>query len=130
MSDVLVDSSVWIDFFRGRPEAVRRVDPLLADDRAATTPIVTAEVASGAKTRDVFDELGRRFAGLTSLAEPARVWPRAAELRFALARRGFQAHLLDLAIALTAFDAAHRLMTRDRDFAAIAEVVPLEVDLF
>jgi predicted nucleic acid-binding protein len=130
MSDVLVDSSVWIDFFRGRGDAVKRLDPLLADDRAATTAIIVAEVASGARTRGVFDELTLRLGALPSLPEPQNEWRRVAELRFTLARRGVQAHLVDLVIALAAADAGHRLLTRDDDFAEIAGLIALELDLF
>lgn len=130
MSDVLVDSSAWIDFLRGVREAVRRVDMLLADDRAATMPVITAEVTSGARTRMVFDELRIRFAALPSLPTAGDLWERVAEARFTLARQGSQAHLVDLAIALTAADAGHRLLTRDRDFAVIAKVVAFDLDLF
>ena len=130
MSDVLVDSSAWIDFFRGRPDAVRRIDRLLADDRAATTSIITAEVTSGARTRATFDELTARFSALSTLPEPMQVWRRVAELRFALARQGFHAHLIDLGIALAAADAGHRLLTRDRDFTAIGKAVGLDLELF
>jgi predicted nucleic acid-binding protein len=46
MSDVLVDSSVWIDFFRGDAQAVKRLDPLLADGRVAVPGTIYAEVVS------------------------------------------------------------------------------------
>jgi predicted nucleic acid-binding protein len=130
LSDVLIDSSAWIDFLRGRPEAVRRVDSLLAEDRAATTAIVTAEVTSGARTRATFDELRTRFAALPSLLPPDDLWPRVAELRFALASRGSHAHLIDLAIASIAAQASHRLLSRDRDFGPIARAMGLDLELF
>ncbi|MCK6553023.1 PIN domain-containing protein [Candidatus Binatia bacterium] len=127
---MLVDSSAWIAFLRGDRDAVDRIDPLLAEDRAAITPMIAAEVTSGARTRALFDELTTRFAALPSLAEPTRVWPRIAELRFSLARRGFQTHLVDLAIALTAADARHTVITRDRDFERIAPAIGLEIVVF
>jgi predicted nucleic acid-binding protein len=129
MSDVLVDSSLWIDFFRGDPRAVRTVDSLLADDRVATTGMIAAEVVSGARTRAVFDHLCDCLSALTLLRPADDLWPRLAETRFALARRGVQAHLVDLAIAIQAADARHRLLTRDRDFRTIAKVVPLELEI-
>jgi predicted nucleic acid-binding protein len=130
LSEVLIDSSAWIDFFRGEPEAVRRVDPLLAEDRGATTAIITAEVASGARTRAVFDKLVTTFSALSSLPDPDKLWPRVAELRFTLARQGFQADLIDLAIALTAAHSRHALLTRDRDFEAIARAVAIDLEVF
>jgi predicted nucleic acid-binding protein len=43
---------------------------------------------------------------------------------------GTHAHLVDLLIALTASHAGHGLLTRDRNFTAIARAVPLDVELF
>lgn len=130
MSCVLVDSSAWIDFFRGNAQAVARIDILLAEDRAATIDLVIAEVTSGARTRALFDELSRHFAALPRPRTPDDLWARVAERRFALARQGTQAHLVDLAIALSAADAGHRLLTRDRDFVAIAKVTALDLEIF
>lgn len=130
MSDVLVDSSVWIDFFGGDAAAIGRLDVLLQDDRAAVTGPIVAEVTSGARTPAVFQQLRTRLGALVMLVAPADVWERAAEARFALARSGVQAHLVELLIALTASNAGHVLLTRDRDFTAIAQAVPLDVELF
>jgi predicted nucleic acid-binding protein len=58
------------------------------------------------------------------------LWERVAEARFTLARRGFQAAILDLIIAFCALEASHTLLTRDRDFATIQTVLPFELDVF
>lgn len=130
MSRVLVDSSAWIDFLRGRPEAVKRVDTLLVEDLAATAGVITAEVASGARTRVEFEELRVMLAALPQLEAPPDLWDRVAEARFSLARQGAQANLVDLAIAVTASAAGSRLLTRDRDFVAIARATTVDLDLF
>ena len=57
-------------------------------------------------------QIGLRLEGVDVLPDPADAWPRIAEARFALARRGTQAAtLVDLLIsrALTAADARHTL---------------------
>ena len=130
MSDTLVDSSAWIAFLRGEPPAVRRIDPLLARGRAATWGPIAAEVLSGAPSRKDFDVLKRVFHGLDWLTDPPALWDRVAEHRFALARRGYQASLVDLMIALSALDAGHALLTRDSDFRTIQSVIPIEVEVF
>ena len=127
MSDLLVDSSVWIDFFRGVRDVVRRVDAALARDRVAVCGPVVAEVLSGARTRADFARVKSAFEGLELLPDPSDPWTLVAEARFALARRGTQAALVDVLIALTAAEANHVLLTRDSDFPRIAAVVPLEV---
>ncbi len=130
MSDVLIDSSAWVDFFRGDRAAVARVDPLLAGDRAAICGPITAEVVSGARTLAVFNELRARLRGINQLPDPSDIWDRVAEARFNLARQGIQAHLADLVIAVTANVHGHSLLTRDKDFVRIAKVVVLDVDIF
>jgi predicted nucleic acid-binding protein len=130
VSDVLVDSSAWIDFFRGEPSAVARVDPLLGEARAAVTGPIYAEVVSGSPDRSGFDRLGRLLRSLGWLDAPQAAWQRVAELRFTLARQGVQAHLVDLVIAVTALEWGHLLLTRDRDFAAIGRVCPLDLEIF
>ena len=128
MSDLLVDSSVWVDFFRGGRDVVRRVDAALAKDRVAVCGPVVAEVLSGARTRADFVRVKDAFEGLTLLPDPVDSWPRVAEARFSLARRGTQASLVDVLIALTAADAGHALLTRDADFRRIASVIPVELE--
>ena len=130
MTKALVDSSAWLDFFRGMAEAVRRLDPLLDEGRAVVTGPISAEVLSGARSNAEYGLLRRLLVGLPSAAEPPELWSRVGEHRYALARRGFQAGLIDLTIALTAFECGLRLLTRDRDFERIRTVVPIELDLF
>jgi predicted nucleic acid-binding protein len=129
VSDVLVDSSVWIDFFRGLKSAVTRLDKLLADDRAAVSGPILAEVTSGALTIASFGQLRTRLRSLTVLADPPDLWDRVADARFTLARQGVQAHLVDVAIAVTASVSGHSVLTRNKDFVAIARVVPLDLDV-
>jgi len=130
VSDVLIDSSVWIDFFRGKGDAAARVDPLLVLDRAAVSGPIVAEVASGALTLAAFNLVRTRLRALAVLTEPVDLWERVAEARCGLARQGVQAHMIDLAIAVTANVHGHTLLTRDRDFVAIAKVVPVDLHVY
>lgn len=130
MSDVLVDSTVWIDFFRGAQRAVARLDPLLVDDRVAVFGPIIAEVASGARTLGAFNQVRAKMSAARLLTAPPDLWGRVAEARFHLARQGFQAHLVDLAIAVTANLSGHTLLTRDKDFVAIARAVPVDLELY
>ena len=130
MSDTLVDTSAWVAFLRGEEAAVRRVGSLLTDGRAAITGPISAEVLSGARSRREFETLKSLLEGLDRLEEPALLWERVAELRFALARNGYQASLIDLTIALSSLDAGHTLLTRDADFERIQAVVPMEIEVF
>ena len=130
MSDTVVDTSAWVAFLRGEAVAVRRVGPLLTNGRVAITGPISAEVLSGTRSRWEFDTLKSLLEGLGRLDDPVSLWDRVAEHRFMLARKGFQASLIDVAIALSALDAGHRLLTRDADFKPIQTVVPIELEVF
>ena len=130
MSLSVVDSSAWISFLRGDAPAIRRIDPLLATGTVGVVGPIVAEVLSGAASRAEFDHLRDLFEGLERLADPPDLWDQVAEARYALARKGHQASLVDLAISLTCLGGGHTLVTRDQDFRAIARVLPLEVEIF
>jgi predicted nucleic acid-binding protein len=127
---IVVDTSAWISFFRGDGAAVRRIDPLLAEGTAGITGPILAEVLSGAGTRHEFEHLKELFEGLERSVDPTDLWDRVGEARYALARRGHQAALIDLSIAITCHDGGDTLLTRDRDFRTIVRVVPLEMEVF
>lgn len=127
MSLTLVDTSVWIDFFRGRPGAVKRVDQLLASAEAAICGPIYAEVLSGAGNRPRYEKLARELEALEWLEPPSQIWREIAASRFMLARLGAQAHVVDLYIAHTASAAGARLLTSDRDFEVIGRTVPLDL---
>ena len=119
-----------MDFLRGESSAVSRVDELLAEGRATLTGPIAAEVLSGTRSSAEYERLKRLFRGLDWVPDPVSLWPRLAEYRFALARGGFRAGIVDLAIAITALDAGRAVLTRDRGFERIRTVVPIELEVF
>ena len=130
MKRVLVDTSAWVDFLGGEKAAVSRVGELLEEGGAVICGPVEAELLSGARTSREFAALKELVGGLEAVSDPDRMWARVGDYRFALARGGFLAGLIDLVIAATALDAGLPLLTRDADFERIRTVVPIELDLF
>lgn len=63
---IFVDSSVWIDYFRGSLTAeTNRLDALLTDQQLATGDIVLTEVLQGFNHQADFDDAFRLLASLT-----------------------------------------------------------------
>jgi len=57
MIDYLIDTSIWIDFFRGRKGAIKnRVQDLLDQNRVVTNGIIIAELLVGASGEKVTDK--------------------------------------------------------------------------
>ena len=127
-SPILVDSSVWIQFFRSEnsPEA-KNLDELLHIGKIVTCDPIRCEVVSGTMNKHEFQQLRNLFEALISLKPPENIWIQMEESRFALARRGIQVLLIDLWIALTAYHHQTTLWTLDTDFNSIKTVIPLKL---
>lgn len=124
MAGILVDTSVWIAFFRtGHGPFAEHLDGLLQVRAVRVCPPIRVEVLSGARTERERAHLRELFRAIGVLELPGDVWDRIDDARFALARHGHQAALIDLMIAVTA--AVHQcpLWTLDTDFDAIRRVV-------
>ena len=123
---ILVDTSAWVDFFRGREPLANAVDGALAANDAALCGPVEAELRRG-----MLNERERRkvlplLAGCHLLAQPEGLWAEAGELGFALRRRGVTPKTLDLLIATYALSHSAAVLTADKDFRAMqAAGVPL-----
>ena len=113
----LVDTSAWVDFFRGRGALAERVDELIQNDQAALCGPVITEIRRGLRSRT---ERGRVLAlleGCHILEQPADLWAEAGELGWWLGRRGARVKSLDLLIAAYALAHTVPLLTGDGDFA-------------
>jgi len=130
MSVVLVDTSVWVDFF-SVPESsfAKELDLYLENDLVCTMDLITAEILSGCKTQGEFKKLKTYLATLPNIAPPTNIWEQLALVRFKLARKGYQASIPDLFITLTASKHQKLLFTKDRQFKTIATVISLDLKL-
>lgn len=62
---ILVDSSVWIDFFRGKPTPqTNKLDALLANEPLAIGDLILAEVLQGFGSDRAFNEAQRLLSAL------------------------------------------------------------------
>ena len=116
---ILVDSSVWIDFFRGigTPQ-VERLDSLLAQERIAVGDLIMTEVLQGVrserdfnqarKTLDTFEfvELG----GFDISIQAAKNFRALRSLGITVRRT------IDTIIATKCIEAGFTLLHADRDF--------------
>lgn len=126
---IVVDSSVWIDFFNGvsTPE-VERLDGLLGAVPVAIGDLILVEVVQGFRQdRDVATarQLFRSLAPLPMLG-PRNAW-KAAENYRELRRRGITVRkTIDGIIATACIEANLPLLFSDRDFLPYVEHLGLE----
>lgn len=126
---VLVDTSVWADFFNGHDTAEKAaLARLIADDAdLCTCGVVVAEVFQGLRrNRDEIEELFRNLL----LLHPDGLDPylRAAEVYRRLRGRGITIRsTIDCLIAVLAEENACMLLFRDRDLKRLVGSGLLEV---
>ncbi|MBI4201934.1 MAG: PIN domain-containing protein [Chloroflexi bacterium] len=128
---VLIDSSVWLEVLlprQGDAPLSRRVSRLVAEDLAATMPLIKLELLRGTRTREEWQSLGRFLASLRQLPLHDATWEEAFDLGFQLRRAGVTVPTPDIVIAALALSEDVVLLHRDRHFDQMAAHVPLKVE--
>jgi predicted nucleic acid-binding protein len=126
---ILVDSSVWVEFERATnsPTDLRLQRFIDTDAPLAVTEPILMEVLAGARTDDDRTRLGhvlRSFGWITT--DAACDFEAAARVYSCCRAAGFTPRgLVDCMIAAIAMRTGSSVLTADRDFARIAEVMPL-----
>ncbi|HEY2257699.1 MAG TPA: PIN domain nuclease [Variovorax sp.] len=118
---ILVDSSVWIDYFRGSgTPGADKLDALLRDEPVLVGDLILAEVLQGfARDRDFND--ARKVLGALDLVTLGgeRIAIQAARNHRQLRARGVTVRkTIDTLIATWCIAHDHRLLHADRDFDA------------
>jgi predicted nucleic acid-binding protein len=125
---ILVDSSVWIDFFNSSPgPAGHELRRMIADaEPFALTGVVVSEILQGL-TKDV----GKieQFLSLWDLLEPKGFSTyREAAAIFRLSRsKGITPTTVDALLAAIAIEHRAQLFTLDRDFLRLERFTPLQL---
>jgi predicted nucleic acid-binding protein len=122
----LIDSSVWIDFFRRKtpPAAKRQIEEIVDSSDVATCEPVLFELLRAASRTDA-PKLQDLFATIPVLPTPGTLWRDARILGQKCAAAGHAPAGMDLLIAQVALDHDADLTTFDRDFEGIASICRL-----
>ena len=115
----LVDTSAWIEFFRGREPLASSVDAALEANEAAVCGPVHAELRRGLASAKERARVLPLLLGCHQLAQPAALWEKAGDLGFTLRRKGVTPKTLDLLIAIYALSHGTDLLTNGKDFRAM-----------
>ncbi len=126
---IVVDSSVWIDYFRGaQSPQCDRLDELLGAEIVATGDLMLTEVLQGLNRESDFRQALRVMTGLTILDIGGQSVALAAARNYrALRLRGVTVRkTIDTLIATRCIEDGHALRYSDRDFDPFVEHLGLE----
>jgi predicted nucleic acid-binding protein len=119
---VVVDSSIWIDFFRGREVAVvEGLRALLDADEVALAAPIRLEILIGASKLE-HPRLRRLLSALPLLLPSIELWTRLEAWAERARRAGERFGAMDLLIAGIADEHGARVWSADGDFARLARL--------
>lgn len=127
---ILVDTSVWIDFFAGRDlPHVATLERLIIDNEdLALCGIILTEILQGIADDTTHRRVQRYLGPLLMLPMPDRVFVRAADIYRKLRKTGITIRKSnDCIIAATALEHHGQLLHNDKDFRPIAKHFPLKL---
>ena len=126
---VLVDTSIWIDFFQA-PEsrAATELVSLIKDhNRVALCGIVLQEVLQGIRDKKNFELVRGRLLKFPFIETKREDWIVAASLYRELRAKGITLPPADVTIAATALQNDMTLFSRDTHFGVLAESCGLKL---
>jgi predicted nucleic acid-binding protein len=126
---ILVDSSVWIDFFRGvaSPET-DRLDSLLGNELLITGDLIVTEVLQGFQPEAEFNKAKRLMTGnltVVSLVGPENAIQAARNYRILRANGVTVRKTIDTLIATYCIENDYALLFSDRDFNPFVDYLGL-----
>ncbi len=127
---VLIDSTVWIDFFRGleAPHTDRLKQLIVSGEDLCLCGHVLAEVLRGARHDEQYRKIERRFKILEFLAMTESTFKFSADIYRHLRKNGITLkNTADTFIAAAALENDVHLLHNDSDFTFIAKEFPLKV---
>jgi len=127
---ILVDTSVWIDFFAGRdlPNVAKLEQSILDNEDLALSGIILTEILQGIPDDTTYRRVRRYLSALIMLPMPESVFVRAADIYRKLRKQGITIRKTnDCIIAATALEHHCQLLHNDKDFKPIAKHYSLKV---
>ena len=116
---VIVDTSVFIDFFKGSDKIAKEVTKLLETNRVISTGIIIAELMQGIKKTNEEEQIKYLLTGVSILEISTPLWFKVGRLSSSLRRKGINIPLTDTAIAILALEYDLVLFTLDSHFKQI-----------
>ena len=121
LDKVLIDTSVWIEFFRKREPYYRKVLKLIDNNQACCIGLILAELIQGAKSNKAIEIVKDFIHVFDFLKESVQMWEKSGELSYRVRKAGKKAGLSDCYIAIAAKMNNAAIFTLDSHFELIKE---------
>ncbi|HWR58725.1 MAG TPA: PIN domain-containing protein [Thermodesulfovibrionales bacterium] len=121
-SRVLIDTSAWVEFFRGTSKTADAVAKLIEIGKASICGVVTYELIQGAKSAGESAHLSGVLGALPYIEITSDLWTKAGIISAGLRVKGLTLPMSDLLIGAIALEHNMEVLTLDTHFASIPGV--------
>ncbi|MBI5185789.1 MAG: PIN domain-containing protein [Nitrospinae bacterium] len=119
---VLADTSVWIEFFKNKSDAGKRLEGLISGGIVFVCGIVMFELLQGVKSETERAAIKSALSGLPHIEMSASLWEKSAQISASLKKDGLTIPLSDIFIAALAMEHNLAVFTLDKHFEKIPGV--------
>ncbi|MFC1849321.1 PIN domain-containing protein [candidate division CSSED10-310 bacterium] len=128
MNNYLVDTSIWIEFFKGTQIQIKDfITSRIDEDGIFYNDIILSELLIGALHEKEFNFLKLNFAGFKYLGLDKQVFQMTSEMGYQLRRNGKIIPLTDLIVASQCIVNQVKIVTLDKHFQIISQYFDLAV---
>lgn len=125
---VLIDTSVWIDYFRERDKLLcEKVDEVLSLSEVFVPKVVIAELIQGAVSEKELTVIAEFIDAFNIIDQAEDTWSKAGRLSFSMKRKGITVNLVDCYIAVLAHENNCLIFSLDTHFKDIKKFLRLEL---
>jgi predicted nucleic acid-binding protein len=126
--NILVDTSVWIDYFQGKSAHVaEKLDEILSVHEVSVPKIVLGELIQGAKSEKEISVIKEFFGAFRVIDQSEDTWIRAGRLSNRLKKQGINIHIIDCYIAVIAKEHRCQIYTLNRHFRQIKDTFDISL---
>jgi hypothetical protein len=117
---VLVDTSVWIEFFRANSSVSNNLELLLIADLAEVCGVVLFELLQGIKSEPEKIKIKEILLNLPYVEVNKIIWQKSAEISSDIKKKGFTVPFSDILIGALAIANNFSVFTLDKHFELIS----------
>jgi len=125
---ILIDSSIWIEYFRGKSDVGEVVDRLIDEDRAVIIGPIISELVQGLKDKTKVKELISNFEALPYIDIKKSNWVDIGILALNLKKKGINIPFTDMIIAAIATKYHLYVYSLDKHFNLVTGLLKYRAD--
>ncbi|RZD14790.1 MAG: PIN domain-containing protein [Candidatus Acidulodesulfobacterium ferriphilum] len=125
---ILIDTSIWIDYFKKQNAAVVEVmDLILAKNDIYVPKVVIAELIQGSKSEREVLVIEEFLDAFYIIDNAGSTWIKAGKLSFTMKQNGKTVNLIDCYISIMAMENNCAIYTLDKHFSEIKNFIKIKL---